>query len=125
MNEMSPPPGQVPCLVSCAAAGDREAIVKLLERYRSRLRRMVALRVDPRLNGRVDASDVIQEALNRMDALDREILVPRHYEQISNGHAAANGSPGPNDRSADLLAHGSGALCQTTRHDDAPTDRQC
>ncbi len=178
---MSPPPGQVPDLVARAAAGDRAAIVELLERYRGRLRRMVAMRLDPRLRGRVDASDVIQEgyleamkrleefisdpsvpfyiwlrflvgqkvqeqhrrhlgssgrdvgrevslyrgampgvrtgalaarllgnltspsqaavraerkirlqeALNRMDPLDREILVLRHYEQMTNGSAAA------------------------------------
>jgi RNA polymerase sigma-70 factor (ECF subfamily) len=34
----------------------------LLESYRERLRRMVHLRLDRRLNGRIDASDVIQEA---------------------------------------------------------------
>src|SRR5437764_8932293 len=180
MYDMSSPPGQVPDLVTRIAAGDREAIVELLARYRARLRRMVALRMDPRLRGRVDASDVIQEgyldamkrldeflqnpsvpfyiwlrflvgqrvqeqhrrhlgstgrdvgrevsiyrgampgastgalaarllgkltspsqaavkaerkirlqeALNRMDALDREILVLRHYEQMTNGDAA-------------------------------------
>jgi RNA polymerase sigma-70 factor (ECF subfamily) len=178
---MSPPPGQVPDLVARVSAGDRGAIVELLGRYRARLRRMVALRLDPRLQGRVDASDVIQEgyldamrrleeytrdpsvsfyvwlrflvgqrvaechrrylgrpgrdvgrevsiyrgvmpgvssgalaarllgkltspsqaamraerkirlqeALNRMDPLDREILVLRHYEQMTNGDAAA------------------------------------
>lgn len=34
----------------------------LLEGYRPRLRRMVSLRLDPRLRRRVDSSDVIQEA---------------------------------------------------------------
>src|SRR6516165_12114015 len=178
---MSPLPEQVPDLVTRAAAGDRTAIAELLERYRARLRRMVALRLDPSLQGRVDASDVIQEgyldamrrleeytrdpsvsfyvwlrflvgqrvaechrrylgrpgrdvgrevsiyrgaipgvssgalaarllgkltspsqaamraerklqlqeALNRMDPIDREILVLRHYEQMSNSDAAA------------------------------------
>jgi RNA polymerase sigma-70 factor (ECF subfamily) len=181
MTDMSPPPGQVPELVARAAAGDRTAIVELLERYRGRLRRMVAMRLDPRLRGRVDASDIVQEgyldamkrleefihdpavpfyiwlrflvgqqvqehhrrhlgrsgraigrevslyrgampgastgalaarllgnltspsraairaerkirlqeALNSMDPLDREIIVLRHYEQMTNGHAAA------------------------------------
>src|SRR6516165_76917 len=181
MSERSSPAGQVPDLVARAAAGDREAVVDLLQRYRSRLRRMVAMRLDPRLQGRVDASDVIQEgyldamrrleefvqnpavpfyiwlrflvgqrvqehhrrhlltpgrdvgrevsiyrgampgastgalaarllgkltspsqaairaerkirlqeALNRMDPMDREILVLRHYEQMTNGNAAA------------------------------------
>jgi RNA polymerase sigma-70 factor (ECF subfamily) len=31
----------------------------------------------------------LQEALNRMDPLDREILVLRHYEQMTNRDAAA------------------------------------
>jgi RNA polymerase sigma-70 factor (ECF subfamily) len=34
----------------------------LLEQHRQRLRRMIALRLDQRLQGRIDASDVIQEA---------------------------------------------------------------
>ncbi len=44
-------------------AGDGEALAILLQRYRDRLKRMVALRLDRRLQGRVDASDVVQEAL--------------------------------------------------------------
>ncbi|MHB1560172.1 MAG: sigma-70 family RNA polymerase sigma factor [Isosphaeraceae bacterium] len=35
---------------------------RLLSEHRDKLRRMVALRLDPRLRGRVDPSDVIQEA---------------------------------------------------------------
>src|SRR5262249_15636531 len=69
MSAMSPPPGQVPELVARVAAGDREALVELLARYRTRLRRMVALRLDPRLRGHVDASDVIQEGY--LDAIKR------------------------------------------------------
>lgn len=166
--------------VRLASQGDQEALGLLLERYRERLRRMVALRIDPRLHGRVDASDVIQEgyldaarrleeyaknpaapfyiwlrflvgqrlidahrrhlgaqardagrevslhrgpmpeastaaiaaqllgkltspsvaavraerkirlqeALNTMEAIDREVLILRHYEQLTNGEAA-------------------------------------
>jgi RNA polymerase sigma-70 factor, ECF subfamily len=33
----------------------------MLQKHRSRLRRMVALRLDPRLHGRIDPSDVIQD----------------------------------------------------------------
>jgi RNA polymerase sigma-70 factor (ECF subfamily) len=44
-----------------AARGDPERFGELLEEYRPRLRRMVALRLDPRLHGRIDPSDVIQE----------------------------------------------------------------
>lgn len=45
-----------------AADGDPAAWAELIEPHRARLRRMVALRLDRRLLGRVDASDVIQEA---------------------------------------------------------------
>ena len=34
----------------------------LFDQYRDRLRRMVELRLDPRLQGRLDASDLVQEA---------------------------------------------------------------
>lgn len=44
------------------AHGDMREWGALLERHRKRLRRMVALRLDRRLHGRLDASDVIQEA---------------------------------------------------------------
>src|SRR4051794_13199714 len=45
-----------------AADGDPQAWAALLEAHRARLRRMVALRLDRRLQGRIDPSDVIQEA---------------------------------------------------------------
>jgi RNA polymerase sigma-70 factor, ECF subfamily len=48
-------------LVKQAAAGDPESWAKLVMRYRSRLRRMVRFRMDPRLQGRVDPSDVVQD----------------------------------------------------------------
>ncbi len=49
-------------LLDQARAGDREALNELLARHRPRLRRMVDLRLDRRLQARIDASDVIQEA---------------------------------------------------------------
>ena len=95
---MSPPPGQVPDLVVRAAAGDRVAIAELLERYRSRLRRMVALRLDPRLQGRVDASDVIQEGyLDAMRRLDEFIRDPvgavLHLAPVPGRPAGAGAAP--------------------------------
>jgi RNA polymerase sigma-70 factor (ECF subfamily) len=56
-------------LLEQAAGGDREVLGRLLERDRERLRRMVALRLDRRLGGRVDPSDVIQEA--QLEAAER------------------------------------------------------
>jgi RNA polymerase sigma-70 factor (ECF subfamily) len=49
-------------LLERAGGGDKEAWGELLARHRERLRRMVALRLDQRLQARVDASDVIQDA---------------------------------------------------------------
>lgn len=50
-------------LVTQAVSGDSGALALLMDRYRDRLKRMVGLRLDRRLRGRVDASDVVQEAL--------------------------------------------------------------
>ena len=44
------------------ADGDPQALAELFARYRDRLRRMVKLRPERRLQGRIDASDVLQEA---------------------------------------------------------------
>ena len=42
--------------------GDDRALAELFNGHRGRLRRMVELRMDPRLRARIDASDVLQEA---------------------------------------------------------------
>src|SRR5262245_56269366 len=42
--------------------GDRAAAAELFMQYRLRLRHMVQLRLDRRLQGRVDPSDVLQES---------------------------------------------------------------
>jgi RNA polymerase sigma-70 factor, ECF subfamily len=48
-------------LVQRAAEGGQEDWGALLTRHEERLRRMVALRLDQRLQGRIDAADVLQE----------------------------------------------------------------
>src|SRR5262245_55096457 len=45
-----------------AAAGDQAGWRDLVVRHADRLRRMLLLRLDPRVRGRVDPSDVLQEA---------------------------------------------------------------
>ena len=45
-----------------ALEGDRQAWASLLAAYRPRLRRMVAVRLHPLLRGRIDPSDVLQDA---------------------------------------------------------------
>src|SRR5262245_12174523 len=49
-------------LIERARAGDAQALGTLLAQHRDRLRRMVEVRLDLRVQARVDASDVIQEA---------------------------------------------------------------
>jgi RNA polymerase sigma-70 factor (ECF subfamily) len=56
-------------LLQRAQTGDQAALNELFSRHRSRLRRMVELRLDRRLQARIDASDVIQEAY--VDAVAR------------------------------------------------------
>jgi RNA polymerase sigma-70 factor (ECF subfamily) len=48
--------------IASLRGGDRQALATLFEQHRQRLRRMVELRLDPRLRARLDASDVVQEA---------------------------------------------------------------
>jgi len=50
-------------LIQRAGTGDQLARQQLLSRHRSRLRQMVALRIDRRMAARIDPSDVVQEAL--------------------------------------------------------------
>jgi RNA polymerase sigma-70 factor (ECF subfamily) len=49
-------------LLALAAEGDDSAWGALLTAEQDRLVRMVAFRMDPRLRGRIDAADVVQEA---------------------------------------------------------------
>jgi RNA polymerase sigma-70 factor, ECF subfamily len=60
MNQAEPGTEQ---LLACVAHGDQAAREHLLERYRPRLRHMIALRFDRRLQARLDPSDVLQETL--------------------------------------------------------------
>jgi RNA polymerase sigma-70 factor (ECF subfamily) len=61
MNQAGQDPLTAKKTIAQAAAGDAAAWQDLACAYRDRLRRMVALRLDPRLRGRVDPSDLVQE----------------------------------------------------------------
>lgn len=50
-------------LMERAAAGNSDAAAELLTAHRARLHALIGLRLDRRLLGRVDASDVVQEAM--------------------------------------------------------------
>jgi RNA polymerase sigma-70 factor (ECF subfamily) len=77
-------------LMNRAEQGEEAARQELLEMYRQDLRRMVASRLDRRLGVRVDASDVVQDALvdawRRMDDYlqDRPLPFLAWLRQITN-----------------------------------------
>jgi RNA polymerase sigma-70 factor (ECF subfamily) len=60
---------EIVALVARLQSGDQAALGELFDHHRAKLRRMVELRLDHRLAGRVSASDVLQEAY--IDALKR------------------------------------------------------
>jgi RNA polymerase sigma-70 factor (ECF subfamily) len=68
--------GETDQMLQRVAQGDRQEWGALLERHRERLRRMVALRLDRRLQVRVDASDVIQEAF-----LEASVRLPEYLHE--------------------------------------------
>ena len=50
-------------LLDGAKGGDAAAVNRLMERHRDSLRRMVQLRLDQKIQRRVDVSDVVQDVL--------------------------------------------------------------
>ena len=71
---------EVSGLIRRAAAGEEMALRELFSRHRDRLKRMVHLRLSRRLAGRVDDSDVLQEACleaaRRLEEYLREPKLP-------------------------------------------------
>lgn len=69
-------------LLKHAADGDASATGRLLDRHRAGLRRMVGARLDPLLQRRVDASDIVQEVMveasRRLSDYLREPVLPFH-----------------------------------------------
>ena len=63
-------------LIRRAANGEESALAELFSAYRERLRRMVQIRLDRRLQGRIDPSDVLQEAF-----LDLASELPKFVSQ--------------------------------------------
>ncbi len=68
-------------LLAQATAGDGAAWGSLLTAEQERLIRMVAFRMDPRLRGRIDAADVVQEAFAQASAHRADFFRARkcHY----------------------------------------------
>jgi RNA polymerase sigma-70 factor (ECF subfamily) len=62
VDDLTPDSAETIDLLEQVRAGDRPALDRLLVLHRPALLDFVELRMDPRMRGRVDASDVIQEA---------------------------------------------------------------
>ena len=79
---MWPEPDQTQELLNNVRGGDGEAVNRLLERHRESLRRMVQVRLDRAVAGRVDASDIVQdvlwEASRRLPDYIRDGKMPFH-----------------------------------------------
>jgi RNA polymerase sigma-70 factor (ECF subfamily) len=77
---MNHPPSESVRLFERLQAGDPHALAELFERHRDRLRRMVELRMDTRLHGKIDASDVLQDGFldlaKRVESYLREPRLP-------------------------------------------------
>ena len=70
------PEAGIAALLTRLRGGDQSALAELFAQHRDKLRRMVELRLDHRLGGRVSPSDVLQEAY--IDALKR---VEHYFEK--------------------------------------------
>src|SRR5262245_613778 len=66
-SAMWPDSSQTQQLLAAARGGDATARNQLLERHREALRRMIAMRMDPKIARRVDASDIVQDVLVEAD----------------------------------------------------------
>lgn len=66
---MADPVSDIAPLLEKLKSGDQSALAELFDKYRPQLRRMVELRLDPRLDARVAPSDVLQEAY--IDSISR------------------------------------------------------
>jgi RNA polymerase sigma-70 factor (ECF subfamily) len=69
-------------LLARVRQGDDAAVNQLLERHRQALRRLVELRMDPALQRRVDASDIVQDVLleanRRLNEYLKNAAMPFH-----------------------------------------------
>lgn len=127
-------------LLQQARDGDPEALANIFTKYRQRLKKMVHVRLNPQLKGRLDASDIIQDTLvEAARTLDRFLAEPslpvylwlRHLanEKLIEAHRRHLGAQ-KRDASRDLSIHGVALnatseavaielICQTTSPDEA------
>jgi RNA polymerase sigma-70 factor (ECF subfamily) len=89
---MWPDAQQTQALLNQVRQGEDRALDRLLTQHREPLRQMISLRLDPALAGRLDASDVVQDALleasRRLNDYLKNPALPFHLwlRQIAQDH---------------------------------------
>jgi RNA polymerase sigma-70 factor, ECF subfamily len=77
-RDMIQEPEEIRPLIERARRGEAEARDELFSRFRDRMLRMVRMRLDRRLQARIDSSDIVQEAfLEASRRLDEYLREPR------------------------------------------------
>jgi len=132
-------------LLRAAQAGDRQAVDALFERHRARLRRMVELRLNRKLWGRVDPSDIVQDAMlqaaRQVDEYVQDPRIPaylwlrtltqqqllavhRHHLGTGKRDAALEISIGPGNFGASSASLASIAVASSTSPSDAAANAE-
>ncbi len=79
---MWPEPQPTEQLIAQAKGGDADAINQLMDRHRNSLRQLIRMRLDKKIQNRVDVSDVIQDVLieanRRLDNYMNDPVMPFH-----------------------------------------------
>ena len=63
INKMWPEQIETKQLIAQAKGGDESAVNQLMDRHRNSLRQLVRMRLDKKIQKRVDVSDVVQDVL--------------------------------------------------------------
>src|SRR5947199_18832 len=79
MADVRPDSAETQSLLHQAQAGDRQAFEQLFASHRAYLRQMVELRLDPRQLARR-----LRQAVAQLPEGDREVVLMRHFEGLSN-----------------------------------------
>lgn len=74
MSRMWPESEKTEQLLSDARRGDERAINRLMERHRAAVRRLVQMRLDQKIQQRIDVSDVVQDVLVEANRRLRDYL---------------------------------------------------
>jgi len=79
---MWPAPDQIKPLLSQAKGGDESAVNALMDQHRNSLRQLIRMRLDQKIQRRIDVSDVVQDVLveanRRLQRYLNDPIMPFH-----------------------------------------------